>query len=82
MVPSHGASSRSGGGYNSDESDEMIPSPQSFRSLSPDTAESHRCYDWRLNNSAFFWTQLQREESQLMTISDAALLSADQQGRT
>ncbi|XP_071328009.1 NF-kappa-B inhibitor zeta [Trachinotus anak] len=103
-------------GYNSEESDEMIPSPQAYMSCSPGTAENykapsppgfvhtspqpsgfanagrdggrgeerfdHQNHDWNLNNSAFFWTQLQKEESQLRDISDAVLLAADEHGRT
>uniref|UniRef100_A0A672I6G3 Zgc:113279 n=1 Tax=Salarias fasciatus TaxID=181472 RepID=A0A672I6G3_SALFA len=34
------------------------------------------------SSSAFFWTQLQREESQLSEVSDAALLTPDEHGRT
>nr|XP_046244858.1 uncharacterized protein zgc:113279 [Scatophagus argus] len=103
-------------GYNSDESDEMIPSPQSYMTYSPGTAEYHQApsppgfmhnsiqlssegnngrdsgreeewfdhqnHDWNLNSAAFFWTQLQKEESQLRHISDAVLLTTDGQGRT
>lgn len=36
---------------------------------------------WDPNNSAFFWTQLQKEESQLRATSDADLLGADEHGR-
>uniref|UniRef100_A0A8C9XZK4 Zgc:113279 n=1 Tax=Sander lucioperca TaxID=283035 RepID=A0A8C9XZK4_SANLU len=39
-------------------------------------------HDWNRNNSAFFWAQLQKEESQLRDISDAALLAPDGHGRT
>ncbi|XP_074496229.1 uncharacterized protein LOC141770522 isoform X2 [Sebastes fasciatus] len=102
--------------YNSDESDEMIPSPQSYMTYSPGTAEyqqamsppgfmhtclqppsvenigrvggrggewgDHQEHDWNLNNSAFFWAQLQREESQLRDLSDAVLLASDGHGKT
>ncbi|KAM7373508.1 hypothetical protein PAMP_008353 [Pampus punctatissimus] len=110
-----------GADYNSDKSDEMIPSPESYMTYSPDTAESQQAMsppgftytnlqpfrvqlphegnagsdggsgdewlgpqnqDWNLSSSAFFWTQLQREESQLMDISDTALLATDEHGRT
>ncbi|XP_069577586.1 uncharacterized protein [Brachyistius frenatus] len=37
---------------------------------------------WNADGSAFFWTQLQREESQLSEISDAVLLAPDERGRT
>ncbi|XP_032364861.1 uncharacterized protein zgc:113279 [Etheostoma spectabile] len=108
--------SPSGSGYNSDESDEMIPSPQFYMTYSPGTAEYQQAlsppgsmhsslhhpnirklgkvggrgeewahpqvHDWNLNSSAFFWAQLQKEESQLRGISDAALLAADGHGRT
>uniref|UniRef100_A0A8C4H8L8 Zgc:113279 n=1 Tax=Dicentrarchus labrax TaxID=13489 RepID=A0A8C4H8L8_DICLA len=98
--------SSTGAGYNSDESDEMIPSPQSYMTYSPGTAENHQApsppgfmhnslqlynvenvgrdggtgeewfdSDWNLNSSAFFWTQLQKEESQLRDISDAVLFA-------
>ncbi|KAF7649574.1 hypothetical protein LDENG_00139400 [Lucifuga dentata] len=39
-------------------------------------------HDWNLSSSAFFWTQLQKEENQLRDISDSMLLAADGQGRT
>ncbi|KAK2847486.1 hypothetical protein Q5P01_010485 [Channa striata] len=39
-------------------------------------------YSWNLNSSAFFWTQLQKEEDQLRGISDAVLLDTDELGRT
>lgn len=105
-----------GAGYNSDESDEMIPSPLSYMTHSPGTAEYYQAlsppafmhtslqpscigntgrnggggeqrfdpqnHDWNLNSSAFFWTQLQKEESQLRDISDAVLLAPDEHGRT
>ncbi|XP_039640341.1 uncharacterized protein zgc:113279 isoform X2 [Perca fluviatilis] len=108
--------SPTGSGYNSDESDEMIPSPQSYMTYSPSTAEYQQAlsppgsmhsslhhfnmrntgsvggrgeewaypqvHDWNRNNSAFFWAQLQKEESQLRDISDAALLAPDGHGRT
>ncbi|XP_054901689.1 uncharacterized protein zgc:113279 [Poeciliopsis prolifica] len=38
--------------------------------------------NWDLNTSAFFWTQLQKEESRLRTTSDAELLTTDEHGRT
>lgn len=38
--------------------------------------------DWDLDGSAFFWTQLQKEENHLRDISDAVLLNTDGQGRT
>ncbi|XP_047246852.1 NF-kappa-B inhibitor zeta isoform X2 [Girardinichthys multiradiatus] len=37
---------------------------------------------WDLNSSAFFWTQLQKEESQLRAASDAELLTTDEHGKT
>ncbi|XP_042342975.1 uncharacterized protein zgc:113279 [Plectropomus leopardus] len=99
-------------GYNSDESDEMIPSPRSYVTCSPGTAEYQQTrsppgftyhtlqpssfghsggedewfdplnHDWSLNNSAFFWAQLHKEESRLREISDAVLLAPDAHGRT
>uniref|UniRef100_UPI0037E7A3EA uncharacterized protein n=1 Tax=Semicossyphus pulcher TaxID=241346 RepID=UPI0037E7A3EA len=108
--------SPTGAGYNSDESDEMIPSPQSYISYSPLSAEYQQAlsppafmhaglqpssighvgrdggrgeewcdaqnHDWNLNSSAFFFTQLQKEESQLRHIADSVLLASDDQGRT
>ncbi|XP_034557180.1 uncharacterized protein zgc:113279 [Notolabrus celidotus] len=108
--------SPTGAGYNSDESDEMIPSPQSCMSYSPCSAEYQQALsppafmytspqplsaghmgrdggsgegwfdalnqDWNLDSSAFFFTQLQKEESQLRHITDSVLLSTDEQGRT
>uniref|UniRef100_A0A665VQI7 NF-kappa-B inhibitor zeta-like n=1 Tax=Echeneis naucrates TaxID=173247 RepID=A0A665VQI7_ECHNA len=91
------------------ESDDMIPSPQSYRSYSPGGAECYKAlsppgftspqpgsvygsggeewvdppnHDWNLNDSMFFWTQLQREESQLRDVSDAMLLATDELRRT
>ncbi|XP_074535845.1 NF-kappa-B inhibitor zeta [Halichoeres trimaculatus] len=108
--------SPTGAGYNSDESDEMIPSPQSYMSYSPVSAEYQQALsppafmptslppptvshmgtdtdrgedwfdslnqDWNLDSSAFFFTQLQKEESQLRHITDSVLLSTDEHGRT
>lgn len=109
---SHAISSHQGAGDNSDEFDEIIPSPQSCMTYSPGTAEYHQVpsppdfmhsshplssirdaggrevwfdpqnLDWDLNGSAFFWTQLQKEESHLRGISDAVLLNTDGHGRT
>ncbi|KAM4627433.1 uncharacterized protein ACJ7VT_002380 isoform 2-T2 [Polymixia lowei] len=116
------ASSQRGAGYNSDESDDMIPSPRASGTYSSGTAEYHQALspadllyatsrppsyglhqdgrrdggrgesqeewpspqnqNWDLNSDAFFWTQLQREESQLRNISDSVLLATDGQGRT
>lgn len=88
----------------------MIPSPQSYMTYSPGTAEYYQALsptsimhsspqfiggddglakewvdpqnqDWNLNSSAFFWTQLQKEESQLSDVSDAVLLATDGHGR-
>ncbi|XP_068590225.1 NF-kappa-B inhibitor zeta [Cebidichthys violaceus] len=101
-------------GYNSDESDEMIPSPDFYGTSSPGSAGEYQQawsppgfthtglqpsgiggvgggewewadtqnQEWNLNNSTFFWAQLQREESQLEDISDAELLAHDEHGRT
>ncbi|KAM6987389.1 uncharacterized protein LKV04_010214 [Tautogolabrus adspersus] len=108
--------SPTGAGYNSDESDEMIPSPQSYMSYSPGSADYQQalsppafihtslqppsyCHsgrdrgqgedwfdplnqDWNLDSSAFFFTQLQKEESALRHIADSVLLSTDDQGST
>lgn len=113
---SHALFFNQGAEYNSDESDEMIPSPESCATYPPGTAEYHQalspssvmhtsiqplslpnmgreagrgeeCFDsqsqdWNLNRSAFFWTQLQKEEDQLRDISDAELLLTDEHGRT
>ncbi|XP_078140494.1 uncharacterized protein LOC139916624 [Centroberyx gerrardi] len=120
----HAISSHQGAGYNSDESDEMIPSPESYMTYSPGTTEYHQALsppdsvygslqspssdlhqdrnigsdggggeiqeewmapqnqNWNLNSAAFFWTQLQREESHLRDISDSVLLAKDGHGRT
>nr|XP_020476379.1 uncharacterized protein LOC109972086 [Monopterus albus] len=106
----------SGAGYNSDETDEMIPSPEYYMTYSPGAAEYRQAlsppgflytslqqsstanmgrevgmaeewfppqnHDWDLNSCDFFWTQLQKEESQLRYISDAVLLATDGHGRT
>ncbi|CAN9510978.1 unnamed protein product [Ophioblennius macclurei] len=98
------------GGYNYDEYDEIIPSPDYYTTCSPGAAEHHQApsppvftyptfqppgvgnmatsseledewFDPR-SGSAFFWTQLQKEESQLSEVSDAALLAPDEHGRT
>lgn len=108
--------SPTGAGYSSDEYSEMIPSPQSYMTYSPGTAEYYQAlsppdftytslqppstenmrehcerreeqsdsesHNWEQNSSAFFWTQLQREESRLRDISDAVLLATDEHGRT
>lgn len=114
--------SHRGRGYNSDESDDTIPSPQSYVSYSPAIADhrpglspadsayaSNRPPDndslpdgeavredggrgeredwsgpqnWNVNGDAFFWAQLQREESQLRDVSDSVLLATDGHGRT
>ncbi|XP_023130431.1 uncharacterized protein zgc:113279 [Amphiprion ocellaris] len=107
--------SPTGAGYSSDEYSEMIPSPQSYTTYSPGTAEYYQAqsppdfynslhtpstenmsehgergeewsepqnHNWEENSSSFFWTQLQREESQLGDISDAVLLATDEHGRT
>ncbi|XP_028275550.1 uncharacterized protein LOC114444872 isoform X2 [Parambassis ranga] len=39
-------------------------------------------YNLDQDSSAFFWTQLQKEESQLRDISDNSLLATDEHGRT
>uniref|UniRef100_A0A8C2YWK5 Zgc:113279 n=2 Tax=Cyclopterus lumpus TaxID=8103 RepID=A0A8C2YWK5_CYCLU len=94
-------------GYNSDESDEMIPSPDCYAArpaeyqpvLCPPGfmdagppwplaggAEAERSgarhLDWNRDHSTFFWSQLQREESQLADVSDAELLAPDEHGKT
>uniref|UniRef100_A0A3Q1F2F5 Zgc:113279 n=1 Tax=Acanthochromis polyacanthus TaxID=80966 RepID=A0A3Q1F2F5_9TELE len=104
-----------GAGYSSDEYSEMIPSPESYTTYSPGTADYYQAqsppdfynslqppstenitehgergeewsepqnHNWEENGSAFFWTQLQREESQLGDVSDAVLLATDEHGRT
>ncbi|XP_051813505.1 NF-kappa-B inhibitor zeta [Acanthochromis polyacanthus] len=107
--------SPTGAGYSSDEYSEMIPSPESYTTYSPGTADYYQAqsppdfynslqppstenitehgergeewsepqnHNWEENGSAFFWTQLQREESQLGDVSDAVLLATDEHGRT
>ncbi|TNN33104.1 NF-kappa-B inhibitor zeta [Liparis tanakae] len=90
-----------GSGYNSDESDEMIPSPDYYATCSeyqpplcppgfmdagpprPPSGGAQPDDDaWNQNDSAFFWTQLQREESQLAAVPDAELLAPDEHGKT
>lgn len=39
-------------------------------------------HNWNLDSTAFFWTQIQKEESQLRNISDAVLLASDGHGKT
>lgn len=90
-------------GYNSDSSEEMIPSPQSYMSYSPGTADNQQAMSpeyrpcsspqissldelqspqsWCTDSSAFFWTQLQKEEIILNNMSDAELLATDEYGR-
>ncbi|XP_054460572.1 NF-kappa-B inhibitor zeta [Anoplopoma fimbria] len=104
-----------GSEYNSDESDEMIPSPDYYTTYSPgsehqwtpsppdfmhtglqpfgignagwdggrevDRADPQN-HDRNQNNSAFFWAQLQKEESQLKDVSDDVLLATDEHGKT
>ncbi|TKS81474.1 NF-kappa-B inhibitor zeta I-kappa-B-zeta [Collichthys lucidus] len=105
--------SPTGAGYNSEEYNDMIPSPQSYMTYSPGMAEYYQApsppcsmhnslqlssvgrdggrgeewfdppsHGWNLNNSAYFWTQLQKEESLLRDVSDAELLTADEHGKT
>uniref|UniRef100_A0A669E1K8 Zgc:113279 n=1 Tax=Oreochromis niloticus TaxID=8128 RepID=A0A669E1K8_ORENI len=95
--------------------DEIIPSPPSYMTYSPGTAEYHqtppglmfpscppsifgivskngeqgeewfgpRNYsEYNVSSTAFFWTQLQKEEGQLRDVCDVELLSADEHGRT
>ncbi|XP_053729940.1 uncharacterized protein zgc:113279 isoform X1 [Synchiropus splendidus] len=108
-----------GTGYNSDEAEEMIPSPGSDTTYSPechqalspapdflaascqlsnidpyherDTDVDYGILDdllsspnpsWSHNHSGFFWAQLQKEESQLRDVSDAALVAVDEHGQT
>ncbi|XP_029027979.1 uncharacterized protein zgc:113279 isoform X3 [Betta splendens] len=59
--------SSSGAECNSEESGEIIPSPESYVSYSTGKAKCH---------------QLQKEEDQLGDISDAVLLAADEHGKT
>ncbi|XP_068441522.1 death-associated protein kinase 1 isoform X2 [Clinocottus analis] len=72
-------------GYNSDESDDMSPgcgAPCWPRLAAPCGAAAEQADIWNRNNSAFFWAQLQREEEQLEGLTDAALLAADEHGKT
>lgn len=92
--------------YNSDDADDMIPSPPSHNTVGchlpspsfiPTGLQPSSCsymggerqerldpqiQCWNLDSSAFFWTQLQKEEAHLREISDAVLLSTDEHGRT
>lgn len=61
--------------------------PSSIRNIGRDGGGGEewfdpQSHDWNLNSSAFFWTQLQKEESQLRDVSDAVLLAPDGHGRT
>ncbi|KAL3992470.1 cilia- and flagella-associated protein [Sarotherodon galilaeus] len=102
-------------GFNGDEYDEIIPSPPSYMTYSPGTAEYHQTppglmfpscpplifgivskngeqgeewfgpswySEYNVSSTAFFWTQLQKEEGQLRDVCDVELLSADEHGRT
>ncbi|CAG06477.1 unnamed protein product [Tetraodon nigroviridis] len=70
-----------------EELDEMIPSPGSSWTRSPGPPW---CPVWAEppgpdrspDGSCFFWTQLQKEESVLAGVADAALLRTDGRGRT
>ncbi|XP_041733736.1 NF-kappa-B inhibitor zeta-like [Coregonus clupeaformis] len=62
-------------------------SPQCHNSFSPQCQDSFSQHwlsymgqDW--NSVAYFWTQLQREESLLTGVSDTELLATDKNGRT
>ncbi|XP_056297962.1 NF-kappa-B inhibitor zeta isoform X2 [Pseudoliparis swirei] len=85
--------SPTGSGYNSDESDnyatcsEYQPPlrPPGFMDAGPPrplSGGAERDDAWNQNDSAFFWTQLQREESQLADVHDAELLAPDELGKT
>lgn len=74
----------------------QVPSPPGFmhnsnplasiRSFERDGGRSGVWFDqnqdWNLNGSAFFRTQLQKEECHIKDISDSVLLNTDEQGRT
>lgn len=75
----------------------QVPSPPGFmhnshplssiRNIGRDSGRKevwfdHQNHDWNLNSSAFFWTQLQKEESHLRDVSDAVLLNTDGHGMT
>nr|XP_015807584.2 uncharacterized protein zgc:113279 isoform X2 [Nothobranchius furzeri] len=65
-----------------------LPSDCSFASFQPSSDESGDMWfepqdkQWDQNSCDFFWTQLQKEESQLRATSDAELLATDGHGRT
>ncbi|XP_015807584.3 NF-kappa-B inhibitor zeta isoform X1 [Nothobranchius furzeri] len=65
-----------------------LPSDRSFASFQPSSDESGDMWfepqdkQWDQNSCDFFWTQLQKEESQLRATSDAELLATDGHGRT
>uniref|UniRef100_A0A3B5B849 Uncharacterized LOC103356437 n=1 Tax=Stegastes partitus TaxID=144197 RepID=A0A3B5B849_9TELE len=74
---------------------DMSPPDFTYTSLQPSSIDNVRehgdrgeewcdphSHNWEQNSSSYFWTQLQREESQLSDISDAVLLATDEHGRT
>lgn len=56
-------------------------SPEHMTCTSPAPEELYSPQMWSLDSSAFFWTQLQREEGVLNNMCDAELLSTDEHGR-
>lgn len=58
----------------------IYPWQQSF-DIEKDWFDFQNC-NWDQDSSAFFWTQLQKEESQLRDVSDNSLLATDEHGRT
>ncbi|XP_070399259.1 NF-kappa-B inhibitor zeta isoform X2 [Nothobranchius furzeri] len=72
----------------SSASEHHLPSDRSFASFQPSSDESGDMWfepqdkQWDQNSCDFFWTQLQKEESQLRATSDAELLATDGHGRT
>uniref|UniRef100_A0AAX7TU12 OCA domain-containing protein n=1 Tax=Astatotilapia calliptera TaxID=8154 RepID=A0AAX7TU12_ASTCA len=71
-------------GLNGDEYDEIIPSPPSYMTYSPGTAEYHQTPPGFMFPSCppSIFGILQKEEGQLRDVCDAELLSADEHGRT
>ncbi|XP_061576163.1 uncharacterized protein zgc:113279 [Cololabis saira] len=60
----------------------LQPSTVSNMQRGDDLQNLNKNLNQNLNSSAFFWTQLQKEEVQLMGVSDEHLLEPDRDGKT
>ncbi|CDQ68776.1 unnamed protein product [Oncorhynchus mykiss] len=70
-----------------DESDNMMPSPDSYMTYSPSSTSECQVPSPQYSGfasplTAYFWNQLQREESLLTVVSDTEVLATDRNGRT